>query len=164
MLKLLRRSWFRWLNDQSVHINEIFKGSNGMTFYQREHCINRRGPSTYSEKVSLLNKLSKSNITNVSICQCSIQILSMLTKRLYKSVSAILTYIYILYLFFFSWGGGGGGGGEAVGINACGLDDVFPPDSLCFVLSRMLVGASFVVCNNLLFLHYFNKLNMIFTY
>ena len=44
---------------------------------------------------------------------------------------------------------------------ACGLDDVFPPDSLWFV--RML-GVICVVCKDILLIHSFNKLNLIFPY
>ena len=44
-----------------------------------------------------------------------------------------------------------------VGIKACGLDDVFPSDSLWFGSD-----AGRELCNNLLFLYSFNNLNLIF--
>ena len=48
MLKLVEISWYRRLNDQSVHINETFKGCHGMALHQSKG-INRKGASTYSE-------------------------------------------------------------------------------------------------------------------
>ena len=84
MLKLVRISWYRGLNDQSVHINETFEGYHSMILHQNQQYTNRKYPSTYSETVSLSDIWYKCNKNNFSICQCDVQILNMISIRLKK--------------------------------------------------------------------------------
>ena len=100
--------------------------------------------STDSETASLSKIWYKSNINNFWICRCGVQISSTISIRFHKSVSVILHLL----------------DGEVV-TKPVGW-------TMCFLLiSSGLVrrlGASCVVCDNLLFLHSFNKVNLIFTY
>ena len=53
MLISVRTSWYRKLNDQSVHINETFTGYHCMILHQNKQHINRNCASTHSETGSL---------------------------------------------------------------------------------------------------------------
>ena len=131
--------------DQSVHINETFKSCHCIILHQDQQYINSKCGSIYSETPLLSNIRYKSNTNNFSVCQCGIQISSIISIRLHCQK------MYVLNSFL---------GGVCT--KACGFDDVFPPDSLWFSI-RML-DANCVVCNTLLFLRSFNNLNVIFTY
>ena len=82
----------------------------------KKQCINRKCASTYSETNYLLNIRYKSNRNNFSICQCSAQILSIISITFHKSIFVTLLF---LLLGGVGWGGvggwGGGGGGGGVG-------------------------------------------------
>ena len=128
------------LNDQSVHINETFK-CYCMILHQNQQYTNRKCASTHSETVSLSNVWYNSNTNNFSICQCGIQIFPMISIRFKKC---------ICYINF----------GRRSWLQGLGW-------RMCFLLIAtglvQMLGVSCVVCNNILFLHSFNNLNLIFT-
>ena len=87
-------------------MNKAFKGRHCMTLHQKT-MYNRKCASTYSETGYLLNIRYKSNRHNFSICQCSAQILSMISITFHKSIFVTLLF---LLLGGVGWGGVGWGG------------------------------------------------------
>ena len=55
VLKFVRISWYWMLNNQSVHINDIFKGYHRMALHQNQQYTNSKFVSTYSGAASLSN-------------------------------------------------------------------------------------------------------------
>ena len=112
--------------------------------HQKQKYINRKCVSTHSERVFLSNIWYKSNTNNFSICHRGVWIFLMISIWFQRSVYVILS------IWEGKWA-------------------PRPMDyTACFILIpsgfvRML-GVSCVVCNDFLFPHYSNNLNLIFAY
>ena len=91
---------------------------------------------TLKSAFSLLNIWYKNNINSFSICQCGVQILSMISIRFHKSVSVTLK-------FWLKW---------PMGWTMCSLL-IAVSDSVC------MLGPTCVACNYIVYLHSFNKIN-----
>ena len=127
------------ISSQYQCVNETFKGYYCMAFHRKQHCTNRIYAPTYSETVSLLNIWYKRNTNNFSICQSGVEILSIISIRFNKGISVTIHS---------GWATRPVGGPCALMISG---------------LVR-IVGAVCVACNNLLFIHSFNNLNLVSTY
>ena len=159
MLNLVRIPWYRRLKDQSIYINETFKGYHCMILHLNQQYINNKCASTYSETTFFKSNAIKAIQTDGLVQDCSNSIANALgllqsctkpSKQLFslpvecKSTSHDkISHKCICYTRF-------------VGEWACGLHDVFPHDTASGLVQ--VRGTSCVVCNNLLFFHSFNNL------